>query len=77
MPKQPFSNNSLICLFCLVNELPLLSDDCRYLVLLAKIQNKVEKNEESLFSLKKVSDSFFSISFCVINYKNVIYFLCD
>ncbi|XP_004081785.1 tetratricopeptide repeat protein 21B [Oryzias latipes] len=39
-----------------VNELPLLSDDCRYLVLLAKIQNKVEKNEESLFSLKKARD---------------------
>uniref|UniRef100_A0A7N8WU19 Tetratricopeptide repeat protein 21B n=1 Tax=Mastacembelus armatus TaxID=205130 RepID=A0A7N8WU19_9TELE len=37
-----------------VNELPTLSDDCRYLVLLAKIQNKVDKNEDALLSLQKV-----------------------
>lgn len=35
----------------------MLSDDCRYLVLLAKIQNKVDKNEEALFSLQRVSAS--------------------
>lgn len=40
----------------LVNELLVLSDDCRYLVLLAKIQNKVDKNEETLLSLQRVSD---------------------
>lgn len=40
-----------------VNQLSALSDDCRYLVLLAKIQNKVGKNEEGLFSLQKVSGS--------------------
>ncbi|XP_040004915.1 tetratricopeptide repeat protein 21B isoform X1 [Xiphias gladius] len=39
-----------------VNELPVLSDDCRYLVLLAKIQNKVDKNEEALLSLQKARD---------------------
>ncbi|TMS06763.1 Tetratricopeptide repeat protein 21B [Larimichthys crocea] len=39
-----------------VNELQALSDDCRYLVLLAKIQNKVEKNEEALFSLQRARD---------------------
>ncbi|XP_017279892.1 tetratricopeptide repeat protein 21B [Kryptolebias marmoratus] len=36
-----------------VNELPALSEECRYLVLLAKIQNKVEKNDEALLSLEK------------------------
>lgn len=41
-----------------VNELRVLSDDCRYLVLLAKIQNKVDKKEEALLSLEKVSTSF-------------------
>lgn len=41
-----------------VNELRVLSDDCRYLVLLAKIQNKVDKKEEALLSLEKVSASF-------------------
>ncbi|KAM6934319.1 tetratricopeptide repeat protein 21B [Xenentodon cancila] len=39
-----------------VNELPALSDDCRYLVLLAKIQSKVEKNEDALLSLQKARD---------------------
>uniref|UniRef100_A0A673CVP2 Tetratricopeptide repeat domain 21B n=1 Tax=Sphaeramia orbicularis TaxID=375764 RepID=A0A673CVP2_9TELE len=39
-----------------VNELPGLSDDCRYLVLLAKVQNKVDKNEEALLSLQKARD---------------------
>uniref|UniRef100_A0A1A7XPQ6 Tetratricopeptide repeat domain 21B n=1 Tax=Iconisemion striatum TaxID=60296 RepID=A0A1A7XPQ6_9TELE len=39
-----------------VNQLPSLSDDCRYLVLLSKIQNKVEKNEEALLSLQKARD---------------------
>lgn len=41
-----------------VNELQVLSDDCRYLVLLAKIQNKVDKKEEALLSLERVSESF-------------------
>ncbi|XP_003447380.1 tetratricopeptide repeat protein 21B [Oreochromis niloticus] len=39
-----------------VNELPVLSDDCRYLVLLAKVQNKVEKTEESILSLQRARD---------------------
>ncbi|KAM4731833.1 tetratricopeptide repeat protein 21B [Anableps anableps] len=39
-----------------VNELPALSDNCRYLVLLAKVQTKEEKNEEALFSLQKARD---------------------
>uniref|UniRef100_A0A3Q1H576 Tetratricopeptide repeat domain 21B n=1 Tax=Acanthochromis polyacanthus TaxID=80966 RepID=A0A3Q1H576_9TELE len=39
-----------------VNELPTLSDDCRYLVLLAKIQNKVDKKEEALLSLQRARD---------------------
>ncbi|KAM6955026.1 tetratricopeptide repeat protein 21B isoform 2-T2 [Lycodopsis pacificus] len=39
-----------------VNELLALSDDCRYLVLLAKIQNKVDKNEEALLSLQRARD---------------------
>lgn len=43
-----------------VNELLVLSDDCRYLVLLAKIQNKVDKNEDALLSLQRVSGSFIS-----------------
>uniref|UniRef100_A0A7N6FE25 Tetratricopeptide repeat domain 21B n=1 Tax=Anabas testudineus TaxID=64144 RepID=A0A7N6FE25_ANATE len=34
-----------------VNELPVLSDDCRYLVLLAKVQSKVDKNNEASLSL--------------------------
>uniref|UniRef100_A0A8C9SZC8 Tetratricopeptide repeat domain 21B n=1 Tax=Scleropages formosus TaxID=113540 RepID=A0A8C9SZC8_SCLFO len=38
-----------------VNELPSLTEDCRYLVLLAKIQSKVDKNEEALLSLQRVS----------------------
>lgn len=41
-----------------VNELQVLSDDCRYLVLLAKIQNKVDKKEEALLTLERVSESF-------------------
>ncbi|CAL8321389.1 unnamed protein product [Merluccius merluccius] len=39
-----------------VNELPALSNDCRYLVLLAKVQNKVGKNEEALLSLQRARD---------------------
>uniref|UniRef100_A0A8C6WI23 Tetratricopeptide repeat domain 21B n=1 Tax=Neogobius melanostomus TaxID=47308 RepID=A0A8C6WI23_9GOBI len=39
-----------------VNDLAGLSDDCRYLVLLAKIQNKVGKNEKALLSLQKARD---------------------
>lgn len=39
----------------LVIELPLLTEDCRYLVLLAKIQSKVNKNDEALLSLHRVS----------------------
>ncbi|XP_008299372.1 tetratricopeptide repeat protein 21B [Stegastes partitus] len=39
-----------------VNELPTLSDDCRYLVLLAKIQNKVDKKEDALLSLQRARD---------------------
>ncbi|XP_035629240.1 tetratricopeptide repeat protein 21B [Oncorhynchus keta] len=39
-----------------VNELPLLTDDCRYLVLLAKIQGKVDKNEDALLSLQRARD---------------------
>lgn len=38
-----------------MNELPVLSDDCRYQVLLAKVKNKVGKNEEALLSLQRVS----------------------
>uniref|UniRef100_A0A671XG33 Tetratricopeptide repeat domain 21B n=1 Tax=Sparus aurata TaxID=8175 RepID=A0A671XG33_SPAAU len=38
------------------NELPALSDNCRYLVLLAKIQNKVDKNEDALLSLQRARD---------------------
>lgn len=40
-----------------VNELQVLSDDCRYLVLLAKIQSKVGKKEEALLSLERVRTS--------------------
>lgn len=39
-----------------VNELPSLTEDCRYFVLLAKIQSKVDKNEEALFSLQRARD---------------------
>uniref|UniRef100_A0A3P8VGK7 Tetratricopeptide repeat domain 21B n=1 Tax=Cynoglossus semilaevis TaxID=244447 RepID=A0A3P8VGK7_CYNSE len=39
-----------------VNELPVLSDDCRYQVLLAKVKNKVGKNEEALLSLQRARD---------------------
>lgn len=45
----------------LVNELPLLTEDCRYLVLLAKIQSKVNKNDEALLSLHRVSLLSFSL----------------
>lgn len=44
----------MFCVF-LVNELPLLTEDCRYLVLLAKIQSKINKNDEALLSLHRVS----------------------
>uniref|UniRef100_A0A672KXY6 Tetratricopeptide repeat protein 21B-like n=1 Tax=Sinocyclocheilus grahami TaxID=75366 RepID=A0A672KXY6_SINGR len=37
-----------------VNELPLLTEDCRYLVLLAKVQSKVNKNDEALLSLQRL-----------------------
>lgn len=40
-----------------VSEVQVLSDDCRYLVLLAKIQSKVGKKEEALLSLERVSAS--------------------
>ncbi|XP_053733860.1 tetratricopeptide repeat protein 21B isoform X1 [Synchiropus splendidus] len=39
-----------------VNELPALSEDCRYLVLMAKIQNKVDKTEDALLSLQRARD---------------------
>ncbi|KAJ8385445.1 hypothetical protein AAFF_G00188970 [Aldrovandia affinis] len=39
-----------------VNELPSLTEACRYLVLLAKIQSKVEKKEEALLSLQRARD---------------------
>lgn len=39
------------------NELPVLSGDCRFLVLLAKIQTRVDKNEDALLSLQRVSVS--------------------
>uniref|UniRef100_A0A671Q2G6 Tetratricopeptide repeat protein 21B-like n=1 Tax=Sinocyclocheilus anshuiensis TaxID=1608454 RepID=A0A671Q2G6_9TELE len=35
-----------------VNELPLLTEDCRYLVLLAKVQSKVNKNDEALLDVQ-------------------------
>lgn len=50
--KLPFSFDLLP-----VNEMQMLSDDCRYLVLLAKVQNKVDKHEEALLSLQRVSDT--------------------
>lgn len=46
-----------------MNELQVLSDDCRYLVLLAKVQSKVDKNEEALLSLERVSPCAASDSF--------------
>lgn len=52
-----------------MNELPALSDDCRYLVLLAKVQIKVDKNEEALLSLQRVSGSSYLahlLTFCII-----------
>uniref|UniRef100_A0A673NGC3 Tetratricopeptide repeat protein 21B-like n=1 Tax=Sinocyclocheilus rhinocerous TaxID=307959 RepID=A0A673NGC3_9TELE len=39
-----------------VNELLLLTEDCRYLVLLAKVQSKVNKNDEALLSLQRARD---------------------
>uniref|UniRef100_A0AAV2JXT5 Tetratricopeptide repeat protein 21B n=1 Tax=Knipowitschia caucasica TaxID=637954 RepID=A0AAV2JXT5_KNICA len=39
-----------------VDDLAGFSDDCRYLVLLARIQNKVGKNEGALLSLRKARD---------------------
>ncbi|XP_035995285.1 tetratricopeptide repeat protein 21B isoform X2 [Fundulus heteroclitus] len=39
-----------------VTELRELSDDCRYLLLLAKVQTKEGKNEEALLSLQKARD---------------------
>ncbi|XP_034042968.1 tetratricopeptide repeat protein 21B [Thalassophryne amazonica] len=39
-----------------VNVLPALTDDCRYLVLLAKVQNKFDKNEDALLSLQRAWD---------------------
>ncbi|XP_016148131.1 tetratricopeptide repeat protein 21B-like [Sinocyclocheilus grahami] len=39
-----------------VNELPLLTEDCRYLVLLAKVQSKVNKDDEALLSLQRARD---------------------
>lgn len=42
-------------LFSPVNEMQMLSDDCHYLVLLAKVQHKVDKHEDALLSLQRVS----------------------
>uniref|UniRef100_A0AAY5JXI5 Tetratricopeptide repeat domain 21B n=1 Tax=Esox lucius TaxID=8010 RepID=A0AAY5JXI5_ESOLU len=39
-----------------VNELSALTNDCRYLVLLAKIQGKVDKNDDALLSLQRARD---------------------
>ncbi|KAK2839753.1 hypothetical protein Q5P01_013493 [Channa striata] len=39
-----------------VNDLPVLSDDCRYLVLLSKVQNNVDKNMEASLSLQRARD---------------------
>uniref|UniRef100_A0A3B3R4B6 Tetratricopeptide repeat domain 21B n=1 Tax=Paramormyrops kingsleyae TaxID=1676925 RepID=A0A3B3R4B6_9TELE len=39
-----------------VNDLPSLSEDCRYLVLLAKIQGKTDKNDDALLSLQRARD---------------------
>ncbi|KAJ3592050.1 hypothetical protein NHX12_007180, partial [Muraenolepis orangiensis] len=39
-----------------VNTLPALTNQCRFLVLLAKVQNKVNKTEEELLSLQKARD---------------------
>ncbi|XP_054643710.1 tetratricopeptide repeat protein 21B isoform X1 [Dunckerocampus dactyliophorus] len=39
-----------------VNEVAGLSEDCRYLLLLAKVQNKVDKTEEALLSLQRARD---------------------
>uniref|UniRef100_A0A672QNB8 Tetratricopeptide repeat protein 21B-like n=1 Tax=Sinocyclocheilus grahami TaxID=75366 RepID=A0A672QNB8_SINGR len=44
------------CLYFSVNELPLLTEDCRYLVLLAKVQSKVNKDDEALLSLQRARD---------------------
>ncbi|XP_041939131.1 tetratricopeptide repeat protein 21B [Alosa sapidissima] len=39
-----------------VNELSALSEDCRYLVLLAKVQSKMAKNNEAMLSLQRARD---------------------
>ncbi|XP_035377935.1 tetratricopeptide repeat protein 21B [Electrophorus electricus] len=39
-----------------VNELPWLMEDCRYLVLLARVQSKVDKDDEALLSLHRARD---------------------
>ncbi len=52
------------CLYFSVNELLLLTEDCRYLVLLAKVQSKVNKNDEALLSLQRVSWVSFSQKQC-------------
>ncbi|XP_061925819.1 tetratricopeptide repeat protein 21B [Entelurus aequoreus] len=39
-----------------VDELSGLSQDCQYLMLLAKVQNKIDKTEEALLSLQKARD---------------------
>ncbi|XP_037095162.1 tetratricopeptide repeat protein 21B-like [Syngnathus acus] len=39
-----------------VSGLPALADDCRYLMLLAKVQNRIDKAEEALTSLQKARD---------------------
>uniref|UniRef100_A0A672KST6 Tetratricopeptide repeat protein 21B-like n=1 Tax=Sinocyclocheilus grahami TaxID=75366 RepID=A0A672KST6_SINGR len=55
-----------------VNELPLLTEDCRYLVLLAKVQSKVNKNDEALLSLQRL------VSFMVMRTgrKNMLINVC-
>lgn len=51
-----------------VDEVPALSDDCRYLVLLAKVQNKVDKNEEALLSLQRVCGCCHLSTYCVMQF---------
>uniref|UniRef100_A0A672KY32 Tetratricopeptide repeat protein 21B-like n=1 Tax=Sinocyclocheilus grahami TaxID=75366 RepID=A0A672KY32_SINGR len=52
-----------------VNELPLLTEDCRYLVLLAKVQSKVNKNDEALLSLQRVT---VQVNVCVCVFEQVM-----
>uniref|UniRef100_A0AAY4BBA0 Tetratricopeptide repeat domain 21B n=1 Tax=Denticeps clupeoides TaxID=299321 RepID=A0AAY4BBA0_9TELE len=38
------------------NELPSLTEDCRYLVLLAKVQSKLDKKDEAILALQRARD---------------------